>query len=64
VGLGVLAGAARAISADVRSGHPGLCSQVSFVEVDNEMGAYTAVTHLVRLGRRRIALITGPSTSL
>jgi LacI family transcriptional regulator len=37
--------------------------QVSFVEVDNEMGAYTAVTHLVRLGRRRIALITGPSTS-
>jgi len=38
--------------------------RVSFVEVDNVAGAYTAVTHLVRLGRRRIALITGPSGSL
>jgi LacI family transcriptional regulator len=35
-------------------------SRVSFVEVDNVTGAHTAVTHLVRLGRRRIALITGP----
>jgi LacI family transcriptional regulator len=39
-------------------------SQVSFVDVDNEMGAYTAVSHLVRLGRQRIAHITGPSDSL
>jgi LacI family transcriptional regulator len=38
--------------------------RVSFVEVDNVTGAYTAVTHLVRLGKRRIALITGPSGSL
>jgi LacI family transcriptional regulator len=38
--------------------------RVSFVDVDNAAGAYTAVTHLVRLGRRRIALITGPSASL
>ena len=38
--------------------------RVSFVDVDNSAGAYRAVTHLVRLGRRRIALITGPSTSL
>lgn len=38
--------------------------RVSFVEVDNETGAYTAVSHLVRLGRQRIALITGPSSSL
>ena len=38
--------------------------RVSFVEVDNETGAYTAVTHLVRLGRQRIALITGPSGSV
>ncbi len=38
--------------------------RVSFVEVDNAAGAYTAVTHLVRLDRRRIALITGPSGSL
>ena len=39
-------------------------SRVSFVEVDNETGAYRAVSHLVRLGRRRIALIAGPSGSL
>jgi LacI family transcriptional regulator len=38
--------------------------RVSFVEVDNVTGAYTAVTHLVRRGRRRIALIAGPSGSL
>lgn len=38
--------------------------QVSFVEVDNVTGAYNAVSHLVRLGRQRIALITGPSSSL
>jgi LacI family transcriptional regulator len=39
-------------------------SRVSFVDVDNMTGAYTAVTHLVRLGRRRIALIAGPLDSL
>jgi LacI family transcriptional regulator len=38
--------------------------RASFVEVDNVTGAHTAVTHLVRLGRRRIGLITGPSGSL
>jgi LacI family transcriptional regulator len=38
--------------------------RVSFVEVDNVTGAHMAVTHLVRLGRRRIALISGPSASL
>jgi LacI family transcriptional regulator len=38
--------------------------RASFVEVDNVIGAYTAVAHLVRLGRRRIGLITGPSSSL
>jgi LacI family transcriptional regulator len=38
--------------------------RVSFVEVDNVTGAYTAVTHLVRLGRSRIGLIAGPSDSL
>jgi LacI family transcriptional regulator len=38
--------------------------RVNFVDVDNVTGAYTAVTHLVRLGRRRIGLITGPSGSL
>lgn len=38
--------------------------RVSFVDVDNMTGAHTAVTHLVRLGRRRIGLICGPSGSL
>jgi LacI family transcriptional regulator len=38
--------------------------RASFVEVDNVSGAYMAVTHLVRLGRRRIGLIAGPSGSL
>jgi len=38
--------------------------RVSFVEVDNETGAYTAVSHMVREGRQRIALISGPSNSL
>lgn len=38
--------------------------RVSFVDVDNVIGAHAAVTHLVRLGHRRIALITGPSGSL
>ncbi len=38
--------------------------RVSFVEIDNVTGAHTAVTHLIRLGRRRIALITGPLGSL
>jgi LacI family transcriptional regulator len=39
-------------------------SRVSFIDVDNATGAYTAVTHLIRLGRRRIGCITGPSVSL
>jgi LacI family transcriptional regulator len=38
--------------------------RLSFVDVDNVTGAYTAVTHLVRQGRRRIGLITGPPGSL
>ncbi|MEZ4641179.1 MAG: LacI family DNA-binding transcriptional regulator [Chloroflexota bacterium] len=33
--------------------------QASFVDVDNRGGAYTAVSHLITLGRRRIATITG-----
>ena len=37
--------------------------RVSFVDVDNVAGAYTAAGHLVRLGRGRIATITGPMDS-
>lgn len=38
--------------------------RVSFVDVDNVAGAFTAVTHLIRLGRSRIAMIAGPRESL
>lgn len=38
-------------------------SRVSFVDVDNVAGAYTATSHLARLGYRRIATITGPMDS-
>lgn len=37
---------------------------VSFVDADNETGAYTATSHLIRLGRQRIATITGPLNNL
>lgn len=33
---------------------------VSYVDVDNRGGAREIVTHLLRLGRRRVATITGP----
>ncbi len=38
--------------------------QVSYVDSDNLAGAYTAVTHLIRLGHRRVATITGPLNNL
>jgi LacI family transcriptional regulator len=38
--------------------------RVSFVDTDNVAGAYTAVSHLIRLGRGRIAAITGPLDNL
>jgi LacI family transcriptional regulator len=36
---------------------------VSFVDADNVVGAYTATGHLIRSGRERIATITGPLTT-
>jgi len=38
-----------------RHEHP----NVNFIDVDNVAGAYTAVSHLIRLGRQRIGHITG-----
>jgi len=35
--------------------------QVSYVSIDNVQAACTAVEHLIKLGRRKIAIITGPS---
>jgi LacI family transcriptional regulator len=34
--------------------------QISFVDIDNVNGAYAATSHLLRLGYRRVAHITGP----
>jgi LacI family transcriptional regulator len=47
----------------VALGRPGTCTDVSFVDVDNKQGAYSAVAHLISLGRKRLATITGPLTS-
>lgn len=38
--------------------------QVSYVDSDNQAGAYTAVSYLLRLGYKRIATITGPMDNL
>jgi len=38
--------------------------QVSYVDSDNQAGAYTAVTYLLSLGYKRIATITGPLDNL
>nr|MBN1229879.1 LacI family DNA-binding transcriptional regulator [Anaerolineae bacterium] len=38
--------------------------QVNCVDADNFSGAYQAVVHLIRLGFRRIATITGPMSNL
>ena len=35
-------------------------SDVSYVDVDNQNAAFEMVSHLVRIGYRRIAMITGP----
>lgn len=44
----------------VMIGRPEDDSTVSFVNADNVIGAYTAVSHLIQLGYQRIATITGP----
>jgi LacI family transcriptional regulator len=43
----------------VMIGRPHETSCASFVDANNEIGAYTAVAHLIRQGRKRIATITG-----
>jgi LacI family transcriptional regulator len=44
----------------VMVGRPNTPTKVSFVDVDNVAGAYSAVRHLIQLGRKRIGMITGP----
>ncbi len=38
--------------------------RINYVDVDNRSGAYQAVSHLLRNGRRRVAAITGPSNTI
>ena len=44
----------------VVAGRPSQAEGVSFVDVDNVKGSFSAVTHLVRLGHTAVATITGP----
>ena len=44
----------------VMIGRPDDPAKISFVDVDNVAGAYSAVRHLIQLGRKRIGTITGP----
>jgi LacI family transcriptional regulator len=41
-------------------GRPLVEAPVNYVDVDNTVGAHNAVSHLIRLGRRRIGHIAGP----
>jgi DNA-binding LacI/PurR family transcriptional regulator len=51
--------AARHVPA-VIGGRPPRGAAVSYVDVDNEQGARSAVEHLIAGGRKRIATVTGP----
>lgn len=44
-------------------GRPFRSDNVSYIDIDNVNAAYSAASHLVRLGRQRIAAITGPVSS-
>ncbi|MEJ2707828.1 MAG: LacI family DNA-binding transcriptional regulator [Anaerolineales bacterium] len=47
----------------VIAGRPFETNQVSYIDIDNVTAAYNAVSHLVRLGYRRIATIKGMEKS-
>jgi len=47
----------------VIAGRPFRSDNVSYIDTDNVNSAYIAVSHLIQLGRRRIGLITGPTSS-
>jgi LacI family transcriptional regulator len=44
----------------VVAGRPVRVRHLSYVDVDNVSGAYSATSHLIRAGRQRIATVTGP----
>jgi LacI family transcriptional regulator len=47
----------------VVAGRPIRSDNVSYIDIDNISAAYNAVSHLIRLGRKRIGTITGPTNS-
>ena len=47
----------------VVAGRPFRADNVSYIDIDNIAASYTAVSHLIRLGRRRVATIAGPANS-
>lgn len=44
-------------------GRPFRSDNVSYIDIDNINASYNAVSHLIRLGRRRIGTIAGPANS-
>ncbi len=38
--------------------------QINYVDVDNRVGAYQGVSHILRTGRRRVGVINGPSNTI
>lgn len=44
-------------------GRPFRSDNVSYIDIDNVNAAYSAVSHLTRLGRKRIGTISGPAKS-
>ncbi len=44
-------------------GRPFRSDNVTYVDIDNIYASYQAVSHLIRLGRKRIGTIAGPSAS-
>ncbi len=47
----------------VIAGRPIQSKEMTYIDVDNLNAAHSAVSHLVRLGRKRIGTITGPMNS-
>lgn len=47
----------------VVAGRPFDTNRVSYIDVDNVNAVYNAVSHLIRLGRKRIGMIAGPDNS-
>ena len=44
-------------------GRPFRSDNVSYIDIDNINASYNAVSHLIRLGHKRIGAITGPAAS-